>query len=381
MPVNTAVPGAREFYPLNEPAIGQVMEITFSLQDGSEVPHLFRPLQIKNVTFKNRIFLYSPMCQYSASEGHVTDWHLVHTGALAARGVGAICMEATSVLPEGRISPEDAGLWSDSHIAPFKRVVEFAHSQGAKIGASTYALWVKSEAGRGQSYVAQENENGWPNNVYGPTATPFSETFPQPKAMTEEDMKRVEDAFAEAPSAASKSDVVDFIELHGAHGYLIHAFLSPVSNTRTDQYGGSLENRLLWTDKPLFVRISASDRMEGPEKAPDETWLQWGVEQSDIWVSKMLSLGVIDLLDVSSGGTWSKQVPYSEAFKQAHPGLVVGAVGNITDAEVAESYLAAGKADVIFLARELLRNADWALSAAKRLGCTPKSANQYLMGW
>ncbi|KAJ7082826.1 hypothetical protein C8R43DRAFT_1052232 [Mycena crocata] len=162
MPVNKAVPGAKEFYPLNEPEIG-----TVTAAEGAELPHLFRPLQIKDVTFKNRIFV-SPMCQYSASDGHVTDWHLVHAGALAARGVGAICMEATSVVPEGRISPECAGLWADSHIAPFKRVVDFVHSQGSKIGvqlahagrkASTYALWVKSEAGRGTSYVAQENEN------------------------------------------------------------------------------------------------------------------------------------------------------------------------------------------------------------------------------
>ncbi|KAJ7086313.1 hypothetical protein C8R43DRAFT_965121 [Mycena crocata] len=263
------------------------------------------------------------------------------------------------------------------------------------------------------------NENGWPNNgivafcpigiysdcvhaVYGPTATPFSDSFPHPKEMSEDDMKRVEDAFA-AAAERCKQIGFDFIELHGAHGYLIHSFLSPVSNTRTDQYGGSLENRMrfptrvlermraVWADKPLFVRISSTDCMPGPEKAEDGTWLQWGMEQSKVWLDRMVSVGVIDLLDASSGGTWSKQVwfqdgpgfqvPFSEAFKKAHPELVVGAVGNITDVEVAESYLADGKADVIFLARELLRNPDWVLSAAKKLGCTPKAANQYMMAW
>ncbi|KAF7351864.1 putative NADPH dehydrogenase C23G7.10c [Mycena venus] len=401
---NTPVPGVHEYYPLNEPAIGTHLS--------GPKPHLFQPLHIKGVTFKNRIFV-APMCQYSSSDGHVTDWHLVHIGTLAARGVGAICMEATSVVPEGRISPEDAGLWKDSHIAPFKRVVDFSHAQGTKIGiqlahagrkASTYAPWVRPKAAdAGASWVAQEDEGGWPTNVYGPSATPYAESFPHPKVMTEEDMKHVEDAFA-AAAERCKAIGFDFIEIHAAHGYLIHEFVSPLSNTRTDQYGGPLENRLrfptqilqrvreVWADKPLFVRISATDWAEGPEKSEDGAWLQWGVEQCNIWLAKMLSLGVVDLLDCSSGGNWQKQtvkffsdahgfqVPLSEAIKQANPSLVVGAVGTITDPELAESYLKAGKADVIFLARELLRNPHWALSAAKTLGCKVKPANQYEWG-
>ncbi|KAJ7897040.1 NADH:flavin oxidoreductase 2 [Mycena olivaceomarginata] len=405
--LNIGVPGAQEFYPLNEPAIGTHLS--------GEQPELFKPIEIKGVTFKNRIFV-SPMCQYSSADGHATDWHLVHIGGFATRGVGAICVEATSVVPEGRISPEDAGLWTDSQIAPLKRIVEFSHSQGTKIGiqlahagrkASTYAPWVKDRVGHGTSWVAQENENGWPNNVYGPSAIPWSETYPSPKAATEQDLQYIEDAFAAATKRCHEIGF-DFIEVHGAHGYLIHEFVSPLSNTRTDQYGGSLENRLRfptrilerirseWKDKPLFVRISATDWADGPEKSEDGTWLQWGIEQSNAWVDKLLSLGVIDLLDVSSGGNWAKQkispvaggniehgyqVPFAEAIKKAHPSLIVGAVGTITDPLIAESYLKDGKADVVFLARELLRNPHWAIKAAKALGSEAKIANQYERAW
>ncbi|KAF7347670.1 Nadh:flavin oxidoreductase nadh oxidase [Mycena venus] len=406
--INTPVPGAREYYPLNEPAIGT--------HQGGEQPELFKPLEIKGVTFKNRIFV-SPMCQYSSDDGHATDWHFVHLGGFATRGVGAVCVEATSVVPEGRISPEDAGLWTDSQMAPLKRIVEFSHAQGTKIGiqlahagrkASTYAPWVKEKIGHGTSWVAQENENGWPNNVYAPSAIPWSETYPNPKEMTEQDMKYVEDAFV-AATKRCKEIGFDFIEVHGAHGYLIHEFVSPISNTRTDQYGGPLlENRLRfptrliqrireeWKDKPLFVRISATDWAEGPEKSEDGTWLQWGIEQSTLWVGKMLDLGIIDLLDVSSGGNWVKQkispveasnighgyqVPFAERIKKAHPSLIVGAVGMITDPVIAESYLKDGKADVVFLARELMRNPHWALTAAKTLGAKVKAANQYDRAW
>ncbi|KAJ7606728.1 hypothetical protein DFH06DRAFT_1275354 [Mycena polygramma] len=394
--INTAVPGAREYYPLNEPEIGTFL--------GGEQKDLFKPLEIKGLTFKNRIFV-SPMCQYSSSDGHATDWHLVHIGGFATRGVGAICLEATAVVPEGRISPEDAGLWQDSQIAPLKRIVEFSHSQGTKIGiqlahagrkASSYAPWVQMRKGRGTSRVASQNENGWPDNVYAPSAIPFSEITPQPKEMTEEDMLYVENTFVAAAKRCKQAGS-DFIEIHGAHGYLISEFVSPLSNTRTDKYGGSPSNRLRfptrllqrvraeWSDKPLFVRISATDWAEGPEKAEDGTWMQWGVEQCNLWVDQMLSLGLIDLLDVSSGGNWAKQtngpVPFAEAIKKAHPALVVGAVGAITKPEAANSYLKTGKADVIFMGRELLRNPHWPLMAAKQLGARIKPANQYSLAW
>ncbi|KAJ7293141.1 NADH:flavin oxidoreductase 2 [Mycena rebaudengoi] len=400
--INKPVPGAHEYYPLSEPPIGTYHDTE------DKRPALFRPLQIKEVKFKNRIFV-SPMCQYSSSDGHATDWHFVHIGGFATRGVGAICMEATAVVPEGRISPEDAGLWTDSQMEPLKKIVRFSHAHGTKIGvqlahagrkASTYAPWVKPQ-GKGESWVAQENENGWPDKVSAPSDIPYSETYPQPKAMTEDDMKHLEDAFVAALKRCEQIGF-DFIEIHAAHGYLLHEFVSPLSNIRTDQYGGSLENRLrfplrllqrcreAWKDKPLFVRISASDWKEGPEKAEDGTWLQWGIEQSNIWVAEMLRLGVVDLLDASSGANWAKQkiplypgyqVPFAEAIKKAHPSLPVGAVGLITDPVVAESYLQSGKADVVFLARELLRNPHWALLAAQKLGSKVKPANQYERAW
>ncbi|KAJ7191928.1 hypothetical protein GGX14DRAFT_596597 [Mycena pura] len=347
-----------------------------------EQPILFKLLDIKGVTFKNRVFT-SPMCQYSSDNGHATGWHLVLLGAsgFATHSVGAICMESTVVVPEGRISRRRTmisarGLWTDldSQMAPLKRIVEFCHSHGTKVGmqlahagrkASTYAPWLKDKMGHGTSWVAQADENGWPDDTYAPSAISFSDgTYPHPKAMTEEDVKYIEDAYV----AATKRCLgigFDFLEIHCAHGY----------------YGGSLENRLrfptrilqrvrdVWADKPLLVRISATDWKEGPEKADDGTWLQWGVEQSIIWTEHMLRsrLGVVDLLDVSSAGNWFKQeipdpvkfgyqIEFAAAIKKAHPPLIVGGVGMIIDPEIAEGYLKDGKADVVFLARELLRN-------------------------
>ncbi|KAJ7225282.1 hypothetical protein GGX14DRAFT_539446 [Mycena pura] len=407
--INTRVPDAREYYPLSVPDIG-TYEVGTPLPSHGEQPNLFKPLDIKGVTFKNRIFT-SPMCQYSSDNGHATDWHFVHIGGFATRGVGSICMEATAVVPEGRISPEDAGLWTDSQMAPLKRIVEFCHNHGTKVGiqlahagrkASTYAPWIKDKMGHGTSWIAQADEDGWPDNTYAPSAISFSDgTYPHPKAMTEEDIKHVEDAFVAATKRCIEIGF-DFIEIHGAHGYLIHEFVSPLSNTRTDQYGGSLENRLrfpmrilqrvreVWADKPLFVRISATDWKEGPEKTDDGTWMQWGIEQSIIWAEQMLRLGVVDLLDVSSGGNWFQQkiavkhgyqIELAAAIKKAHPQLIVGGVGMITDPELAEEYLRDGKADVVFLARELLRNPHWALHAAKKLGCKVKPANQFERAW
>ncbi|KAF7311064.1 hypothetical protein HMN09_00650200 [Mycena chlorophos] len=396
--INVGVPGTREFIPLNTPPIGTA--------ESADPPALFKPLTIKGVEFKNRIWA-APMCQYSSQDGHATDWHFVHIGSLATRGVGSICIEATAVVPEGRISPEDAGLWTDSQIAPLKRIVEFSHAHGTKIGiqlahagrkASTYAPWIKDRMGHGTSWTAQVDENGWPDNTYAPSAISFHDKiYPDPKAMTEEDMKYVEDAFVAAAKRCHEVGF-DFIEVHAAHGYLIHEFVSPLSNHRTDEYGGSLENRLRFPtrivqrvreawghDKPLFVRISASDWAEGPEKSEDGKWLQWGIEQSTIWAGELHKQGICDFLDASSGGNWQEQkipvkhgyqVHFSEAIKKAHPDLLVGAVGMITDPLEAEAYVKEGKADVVSLARGLLRDPHWALSAAKLLGVQVKSANQ-----
>ncbi|KAF9502407.1 putative NADH:flavin oxidoreductase 2 [Pleurotus eryngii] len=393
--LNTPVPGAREFYPLNEPEIGTALS-------QKDAPLLFQPITIGGVTFKNRIFV-SPMCQYSSSDGHATDWHLVHIGGFATRGAGAICLEATAVVPEGRISPQDAGIWKDSQIAPLKRIVEFCHSQGTKVGiqlahagrkASLLAPWI------GPVRTAAADEGGWPDKVYAPSAISYANNYPLPKEVSERDMQYIEDAFADAIVRCEKVGF-DFIEIHGAHGYLLHSFVSPLSNVRNDTYGGQpLENRLrfplrvvqlcraAWS-KPLFVRISASDWAEGLEKGEDGNWAQWGIEQSTIYVGEMLKLGV-DLVDCSSGGNWAKQkiryehgyqVPFAAALKKAHPSLSIGAVGLLTDPLFVERYLQDGKTDVVFLGRELLRNPHWPLAAAKALGTPVKAANQYERAW
>ncbi|EJF66848.1 FMN-linked oxidoreductase [Dichomitus squalens LYAD-421 SS1] len=396
--INRPVPGADQYFPLNEPPIGSPYPKDVYPQN-AELPTLFKPITIRGVTFKNRIFV-SPMCQYSSDNGHATDWQLVHIGGYATRGVGAICLEATAVVPEGRISPEDAGLWTNSQIVPLKRIVNFAHAQGTIIGT-----W------KAPTYVAGKDEGGWPDDVPGPSDIPFSDQYPKPKPMTEEDLQRVEDAFVQAVERC-KQVGFDFIEIHGAHGYLFHEFLSPLSNVRTDQYGGPLENRLRWPlrvaqkaraawDKPLFYRISATDWAEGPEQDTNGEWKQWGIEQSKIFTGELEKLG-IDLIDCSSGGNWVKQkidvgpgyqasspalpplafsTPFAEALKKAHPNLPIGTVGLITEAEQAESYLRDGKADVVFLARALIRDPHWAIRAAEKLGVAVKPANQYERGW
>ncbi|KAK7695166.1 hypothetical protein QCA50_002356 [Cerrena zonata] len=285
--VNKPVPGADQYYPLNEPELGQLLPVD-KYPHNAALPKLFEPLTVRGVTFRNRIFV-SPMCQYSSDNGHATDWHFVHVGALATRGPGAITMEATSVTPEGRISPEDAGLWTDTQIPPLQRIVKFAHAHQAVIGvqlshagrkASTIAPWVHTDLAKTKnpkSWVAHEDEGGWPDNVLAPSAIAYVDYYPLPKAMTEENIRYVEDGFVKAIDRV-KQVGYDFIELHAAHGYLFHNFLSPLSNKRTDQYGGSLENRMRWPlrviklmrdawDGPFFVRISATDWADFPRKA------------------------------------------------------------------------------------------------------------------
>ncbi|KIP10149.1 hypothetical protein PHLGIDRAFT_28664 [Phlebiopsis gigantea 11061_1 CR5-6] len=407
--INTPVPGVDTFYPLNDPAIGSILP-TSAYPQNTKIPKLFQPLTIRDTTFKNRIWV-APMCQYSSDNGHATDWHLVHLGGLASRGVGSICVEATAVVPEGRISPEDSGLWQDSQIAPFKRIVDFAHTQGTLIGvqlahagrkASTIAPWVHLNAAktrRASTWLAEKSENGWPDDVTGPSAIPFADDYPQPRAMDDKDIAQVEEAFHAAVERC-KQIGFDFIEIHAAHGYLLHNFVSPLSNHRTDQYGGSLENRLRFPlkviervrkawEKPLFVRISATDWAEGPEQGENGEWRYWGLEQSKFFVGELQTLGV-DLVDVSSGGNYSKQTipvgpgyqaPFAKAIKQAYPDLPISTVGLITDPKQAETYLEDGTADVVTLARELLRSPHWPMYAAQALGVAVKPASQYERAW
>jgi 2,4-dienoyl-CoA reductase-like NADH-dependent reductase (Old Yellow Enzyme family) len=335
---------------------------------------LFSPLTIKNITLKNRI-VTSPMCQYSATDGFASDWHLVHLGTRAAGGVGMVIAEATAVLPEGRITPGDLGLWSDGHIDGLRRIVNFVHSQGA-VAAIQIA-----HAGRKASCAMpweggqqlDERNGGW--QTVAPGNIPFLPGERAPEPLNKEGIKKVISSFA---SAAKRALAAGFrvIEIHSAHGYLLHEFLSPLSNNRTDEYGGSFKNRIRlltqvidavkkeWPDgHPLFVRISATDWTEGG----------WTLEESVKLACILKDMGV-DLIDCSSGGNVYNaiipvapgyQVPFSDAIGKA--GILTGAVGFITTAGQAESILQEEKADLVLLARELLRNPYFALNAAREL--------------
>ncbi|CCO35729.1 Putative NADPH dehydrogenase C23G7.10c [Rhizoctonia solani AG-1 IB] len=269
------------------------------------------------------------MAQYSAVDGHMTDWHLVHLGGFATRGAGAVMFEATAVTPEGRHTPEDPGIWSDTQIAPMRRIVDFIHGQGSTVGVqfahagrkatafAPYVLERREQAGYTghKTDVAGAEDGGWPESVISSSDIPHSERFAKPRAVAEEDIKDLLQAYAEAVERCKKIGF-DFIEIHGAHGYLIHSFCSPISNNRTDKYGGSLENRIrfplevirtvraIW-DKPLFLRLSATDWAE-TEKNESGEWVSWGIEQS-VELSRRAQLEGVDLVDVSSGGLHPEQ--------------------------------------------------------------------------
>ncbi|CAE7204298.1 unnamed protein product, partial [Rhizoctonia solani] len=242
---NVPAPGANAYYPLNDPPIGTPLSEEEYPQN-KDIPKLFQPLTIRGVEFKNRIWV-SPMCLYSAADGYMTDWHLVHLGAFAIRGAGTIMLESTAISPEGRITPECPGIWSDSHIAPMKRIVDFIHGQGTTVGiqlahagrkASILAPYVfdrrRKAGGEGsESEVARVEEGGWPDEVVGPSDVPFSENLAKPQALTKEGIERLLKAYVDAIERCKKIGF-DFVEIHGAHGYLIHSFYSPISNKRTD---------------------------------------------------------------------------------------------------------------------------------------------------
>ena len=348
--------------------------------------NLFDPLTLRGVTLRNRITV-SPMCQYSSTDGFATDWHLVHLGSRAVGGAALVMTEATAVLPEGRISPQDLGIWDDSHIEMLSRIVGFVHQQGALAAiqlahagrkASTYA------PGKGQGTVP-ETEGGW--QVSGPSSDPFSENYPKPQPLTLEGIRSVTEAFAQAAARAVQAGF-DIIEVHGAHGYLIHEFLSPFSNHREDKYGGSFENRTrlarqvvkavrnaLPESSPLFIRISATDWEEGG----------WDIEQSVELARQVKALGV-DLVDCSSGGNLPKaaipvgpgfQTPFAERIRHA-AGVLTGTVGLITSPAQADHIIRGGQADMVLLAREMLRDPYWPLRAARELGYPTTWPVQYL---
>lgn len=346
---------------------------------------LFSPLTLRELTFSNRVFV-SPMCQYSCIDGVPTDWHLVHLGSRAIGGAALVMTEAASVTPEGRISPEDAGIWNDTQMKAWKPIAAFIKAHGAVPSiqlahagrkASTFAPW------RGQGKV-EEGKGGWP--VIGPSDAAFAPNYPQPREMTKAETESMVDAFVAAAQRSLEAGF-EVPEIHGAHGYLLHEFLSPLSNLRTDEYGGSLENRMrfplevcaavreAWPKHlPVFLRISASDWKDGG----------WDVAQSIEFCKRAKAVG-IDLVDVSSGGNAHDakmtirpgyQVPFARAIR-AGADVPTGAVGLITEPVQAEQIVADGDADCVFLARALLRDPYWPRHAAHALGVSLEWPDQY----
>ncbi|MDB5100084.1 MAG: dehydrogenase [Cyanobacteria bacterium RYN_339] len=339
--------------------------------------HLFTPLTLRGVTLRNRIAV-SPMCQYSSTDGLADDWHLVHLGSRAVGGAGLVLTEAAAVTPDGRISPQDLGLWGDQHVAPLARVTRFIRAHGAVAGiqlahagrkASTYRPW----DGTGAVTPAA---GGW-LPVWGPDDRPFTDGYPVPTALTPAGLHGVVKAFGEAARRSVEAGF-ELIEIHAAHGYLIHEFLSPLSNQRTDAYGGSFENRTRLAREvvgavraavperfPVIMRVSCSDWTPGG----------WDVEQTIELARQVGPLG-IDLFDCSSGGNVPRAtIPVGPGYQtdfaakvRLGADLPTGAVGMITDAAQADHVIRTQQADMVFIARELLRDPYWPLHAARQLG-------------
>lgn len=350
------------------------------------MPNLFEPLQLREITLPNRIGM-SPMCQYSAHDGVAGDWHLVHYGSRAVGGLGLMIVEATAVLPEGRISPGDLGLWNDTQIEPLAKIVRQARTQGVVAVAQLAHAGRKAGVSLGweaQRSLAKE-EGGWQS--VAPSAISFGESYDVPQALDEAGIRKVIDAFISATRRARTAGF-DAVEVHAAHGYLLHQFLSPLANRRTDSYGGSFENRsrLLrevvtavraeWPQNlPVFVRLSATDWAEGG----------WDIDETVELCQVLKGLGV-DLIDVSSAGLvpWAK-IPAGPGFQtgfasriRKEAGIATAAVGLITSPMQADHIIRTGQADVVLLGRELLRNPYWPLAAARELGQTVSWPLQYL---
>ena len=349
---------------------------------------LFSPIQLAGVSFPNRIFV-SPMCQYSSEDGFSNDWHLVHLGSRAVGGAGLVFTEAAAVLPEGRITPQDLGLWKDDHIPGLKRIVNFLHGQGVRAGVQLAHAGRKASMTRPWAARTALSGSGrrWMAECDGAQRGAFCGELRQPIALDLAGIQAIIKAFAKAAERALEAGF-DLVELHAAHGYLLHEFLSPLSNRRTDQYGGGFENRIrmvvevvdavraaLPAELPLLVRISATDWAEGG----------WDIEQS-VALAKVLKEHKVDLVDVSSGGMTPQavmpigpgyQTPFAERIRREAK-IPTGAVGMITGAAQAEHILRSGQADAVLLARELLRQPYWALEAAKELGDVASWPAQYL---
>jgi 2,4-dienoyl-CoA reductase-like NADH-dependent reductase (Old Yellow Enzyme family) len=346
---------------------------------------LFESLHIRDVVLKNRIAV-SPMCQYSSTDGFANDWHLVHLGSRAVGGAALVFTEATAVSPEGRISPDDLGIWKDEHISFLKRITDFIKNNGAVPGIQlAHAGRKASQASpwKGRRAIGIE-EGGW--QTLGPDAIPFKEGDPVPGKMTKDNIRKVTDDFVNATKWAVSAGF-EVIEIHAAHGYLINEFLSPLSNRRDDEYGGSFENRIrllieivqkmravMPEGYPLFVRVSATE------------WVKGGWDENDtVVLAKILEENGVDVIDCSSGGNSHEQkipvtplyqVPFSEKVKK-ESGILTAAVGLITSAQEAEDILLTKKADLIVMARQLLREPYFPLHAAKELGVDLLWPDQY----
>ena len=348
---------------------------------------LFTPVVLRGVTVRNRVWV-SPMCQYSATDGVPDDWHLVHLGQFAVGGAGLVLTEAAAVVPEGRISPQDAGIWNDEQVAAWRRIVDFLHGQGA-----TAAMQLAHAGRKGSTLRPWDGsgtvplaDGGW--TAMGPDGRGFGD-YADPHAMSTEEVAAVPGQFATAARRALDAGF-DAVELHLAHGYLVHEFYSPLSNDRTDGYGGDRDGRMrlaceigaavraeIGEDVPLIARISASDWAEGG----------WTADDSVVLARRLAAPegGAVDLVDCSSGGNTPHpdipvgpgyQVPFA-AQVRAEAGVPTGAVGMITEPEHAETVVAEGSADVVLLARAFLRDPHWPLRAAKVLGADVPWADQY----
>jgi 2,4-dienoyl-CoA reductase-like NADH-dependent reductase (Old Yellow Enzyme family) len=353
-----------------------------------EVPQvdLLSPWHVRGVRLRNRIVM-SPMCQYSAEEGMANDWHLVHLGSRAAGGVSLVFVEATAVTRDGRISPGDMGIWSDDHAEPLARIARCIQSQGAVAAIQLAHAGRKASCDlpwRGGLPLSEE-QGGW-RPVWGPSPLPFDEGSPIPHPLDGAGIDGIIDAFE---SAAARAIAAGFevLEIHAAHGYLLHEFLSPIANQRTDEYGGSLENRMrlvlqvaerlrrvMPDSMPLFTRISATDWVDGG----------WDIEQS-IVLSRELKTRGVDLIDVSSGAMTPKaripvgrgyQVPFARRIREEAE-IATGAVGMITDCTYANEVITGGDADLVFIGRELLREPYWAIKVEHEMGEEPSWPIQY----
>lgn len=372
----------------SQSSIQTIDEAQCHCEHDREIPQidLLTPLTIRGVTFRNRIAM-SPMCMYSSQDGFATDFHLVHLGSRAMGGASLVVVEATAIAAEGRISPGDMGIWKDEHIEPLARIARFVETQGAVPGIQLAHAGRKASCDlpwSGGLSLKKVIDGGWP--VVGPSPLPFDKDDPVPTALTE---AAIEQCITAWEAGTQRALIAGFkvIELHAAHGYLLHEFLSPISNQRNDDYGNSLENRMRFLLRvaerlrniipqqlPFFVRISATDWVDGG----------WDIEQSIVLSQRLKELGV-DLIDVSSGGTTldakipvakGYQVPFAKRIRE-ETGICTGGVGLITDQQYANEIITSGEADLIFVGRELLREPYWAIKAQQLLGGDPTWPIQY----